>query len=327
MLNNVCRVCGRQKLCEKSINLFDLVNRKFLKHLHMITGLRLGELDNVSGFMCRCCQLELRSALAFRKLCIKTQKKWLTIEEDSSSEEESAEEESENESKKHVEVGTFRETNNAEALEETFQILIEEQPLDNSLIHDREAEEEPDFVLACNQNDFSSPRKIPRITTKTKLDNQIYICELCGTHATSKSTFLRHMRKHTGERPFGCKECDARFLSAGELRAHLRVHTGEQPFACRFCDRRYVSYMGRVNHEKTHTNERPYVCVECGKTFITAHTLKNHMLIHTGERPFWCDLCDRSFQRKTHLIVHNRSMTHIKMSKVKKTKPGELEEI
>ncbi|KAH8351153.1 hypothetical protein KR084_008093 [Drosophila pseudotakahashii] len=325
MLNNICRVCGRQKICEKSLNLFDLFNRKYLKHLHMITGLRLLALDNVPSFMCLCCQSELRSALAFRKLCIKTQKKWLTIEEDSSSDEETTEGKLERESDKSATVSSFRETKDDKVLEETFQILIEEEPLDNSLILDMEEREESQFLSDCIPNEeivgtSVPPRKILRTTRKPKTDDQIYICELCGTHATSKTIYQRHMKKHTGERPFGCQDCDARFLTAPELRAHLRVHSGEQPFACRFCEKRYVSYMGRVNHERIHTNERPYVCEECGKKFTTAYVLKNHMLIHTGERRFGCDLCDRFFQRKSHLITHFRSMMHLQNVKIQENK-------
>ncbi|XP_017014571.2 transcription factor Ouib [Drosophila takahashii] len=307
MLSNVCRVCGRQKICERSLNLFDLVNRKYLKHLHMITGLRLVALDNVPGFMCLCCQSELRSALAFRKLCIKTQKKWLSIEEDSSSDEESDE---------CATVSSFRETKDDKVLEETFQVLIEEEP---------EEPEESQFLSDCIPNkeiDETAvpPRKILRTTRKPKTDDQIYICKLCGTQATSKTVYQRHMKKHTGDRPFGCQDCEARFLTAAELRAHLRVHSGEQPFACRFCEKRYVSYMGRVNHERIHTNERPYVCEECGKKFTTAYVLKNHMVIHTGERQFRCDPCDRFFQRKSHLVTHFRSMMHLQKVKSQETK-------
>ncbi|XP_037732796.1 transcription factor Ouib [Drosophila subpulchrella] len=321
MLNNVCRVCGRQKICEKSLNLFDVVNRKYLKHLHMITGLRLCPLDNAPGFMCLCCQSELRSALAFRRVCIKTQQKWLTIEADSSADPKL-------ESEKNATVSNFREPDDGEVLEETFQILIEEEPSDSVLIPESEEFEKLDFETdCCSTNEEIDKASVPhqkilRISSKPKTDDQIYTCELCGTYAASKSIFQRHMRKHTGVRPFGCKECGARFLTAAELRSHHRVHSKEQPFACRFCEKRYVSYMGRMTHERIHTNERPYVCEKCGMKFTTAYVLKNHMVIHTGERNFRCETCNRSFQRRGHLKTHFESMMH--QIKIKRTEEQSL---
>ncbi|XP_052836791.1 transcription factor Ouib isoform X1 [Drosophila gunungcola] len=312
MLNNkICRVCGRQKVCKRSVNLFDLVNRKYLRHLQMITGLRLEAQENAPGFMCLCCQMDLRSALAFRKLCIKTQKQWLTIEEDPSSSESQSEEKPELKPNQCAEVSTFEESDDDRVLEETFQILIEEEPLDNSLIHEKEGPQEVDCSQEGVEDGISDPpQKTTKVTHKPQSVQKINICDVCGTPFVSRSSFLRHKRKHAGDRPFCCKKCDARFLSAAELRGHRLVHTGGQPFACRYCERKYVSYMGRVNHERTHTNERPFVCEECGKTFTYSTVLKNHMVIHTGERHFRCDLCDRSFQRKEHLVAHFRTLFH-----------------
>ncbi|XP_017058178.1 transcription factor Ouib [Drosophila ficusphila] len=319
MLNDICRVCGRQLGLQKGLNLFDLVNKRYIKQLHMITGLRLEPYPNTPDFMCLRCKSDLRSALAFRRLCIKTQQKWIAIEKETSSSETESESKSELESVNFADSSTllgnddkrelketFHIPNKEEPLElqETFQILIKEEPLDESLIREQEWQEKEDCIPKIED------QKIPITTQEPNPKDKIFICELCGTHATSKPSFQRHMRKHTGERPFCCKDCQARFLSPAELRAHYRVHTGEQPYGCRYCEKRYVSYMGRMKHERTHTNDRPFVCEECGKSYTDAYILKNHKLIHTGERPFKCDLCDRSFQRKTHLSAHFRSIVH-----------------
>ncbi|XP_022221727.2 transcription factor Ouib [Drosophila obscura] len=348
MLINMCRTCGRRNLCDQSINLFERANRKMVRYIFMIAGVRLKDLSNVPTFICHCCKSDLSAAITFRKLCLKTQKRWLpkiVVDEDSSLSELECQATTDSCSK----VSTFRETDDeAKEPEEPFLIMLEEQPTnslfvdeDNHLDLDVDIKSEPeescskaeqstaDPILTKNTNlDLNvnvkreskdscskaekSPadQKLTKSCHKAKQKVEPYICEQCGMHTHSRIVFGRHMQKHTGERPFGCLECTAKFITASELQSHHRVHTGERPFACRYCERKYVSFMGRLKHERIHTNERPFVCAECGKTFTGSYVLKNHMLVHTGVRQFRCDLCERDFQRKTHLQAHFKSNTH-----------------
>ncbi|BFF89473.1 transcription factor Ouib [Drosophila madeirensis] len=329
MLINMCRTCGRRNLCDQSINLFEHANRKVVRHIFMIAGIRLRDLTNVPGFICHCCQSDLKMAMTFRKLCLKTQKRWqpkIVKDEDSSLSEMECHAQAEplkGKIKNCSKVSTFMETDDEpKEPEEPFIIMLEEQPTSNIFECEQIDEEEAnnldlDIVIKCEPEGSSSEAEqltsdpiLTKSSHKVKSEDEPYICELCGTHSHSKTVFERHMRKHTGERPYGCLECTAKFFTAAELRSHHRVHTGERPFACRYCERRYVSYMGRLKHERIHTNERPFVCAECGKAFTNSYILKNHMLVHTGERQFRCDLCERSFQRKTHLRTHFQSNTH-----------------
>lgn len=278
--------------------------------------------------------------ISFRKLCIKTQKKWLPQEEikedstqcdqGSSSPSDTTTPKPEREIQKNPvfkSESTYRGSESDEEPQKTVEILIRESKIINHLVQEQERDHlAQDFIIKATEDIDEEQNKIefePIVTQSSKWyssickpnhEISIYICELCGTHARSKVSFERHIRKHTGERPFACeyvfhlrivhifaliivldqleypitfdRVCTARFLSAGELRAHGLSHTGERPFPCRFCDRRYISYMGRLKHERTHTNERPFVCAECGKAFTSADILRNHMLVHTGERLF-----------------------------------------
>lgn len=65
-----------------------------------------------------------------------------------------------------------------------------------------------------------------------------HICSVCGKDFQYASKLQRHLRTHSGERPFPCSYCGKHFTEKGLMMVHERLHTGERPFACSFCDKR-----------------------------------------------------------------------------------------
>lgn len=79
-----------------------------------------------------------------------------------------------------------------------------------------------------------------------------------------------------------CSVCGYRAAGHSLLVRHLRSHTGERPFACSLCPRTFTVRHNLLRHERIHTGERPYKCCVCEEDFVRKAHLQNHMRIHQG---------------------------------------------
>ncbi|CAN9501264.1 unnamed protein product [Ophioblennius macclurei] len=88
------------------------------------------------------------------------------------------------------------------------------------------------------------------------------------------------------ERPYACPAdgCDRRFSRSDELTRHVRVHTGQKPFQCRICMRSFSRSDHLTTHIRTHTGEKPFACGECGRKFARSDERKRHSKIHQRQR-------------------------------------------
>ncbi|XP_056136143.1 early growth response protein 1-A [Lampris incognitus] len=88
------------------------------------------------------------------------------------------------------------------------------------------------------------------------------------------------------EKPFSCpmENCDRRFSRSDELNRHIRIHTGHKPFQCRICLRSFSRSDHLTTHTRTHTGEKPFSCDVCGKRFARSDERKRHGRVHLKQK-------------------------------------------
>ena len=88
------------------------------------------------------------------------------------------------------------------------------------------------------------------------------------------------------QRPYACpvETCDRRFSRSDELTRHIRIHTGQKPFQCRICMRNFSRSDHLTTHIRTHTGEKPFACDTCGRRFARSDERKRHSKIHLRQK-------------------------------------------
>ncbi|XP_076167161.1 uncharacterized protein LOC143146603 isoform X2 [Ptiloglossa arizonensis] len=128
-----------------------------------------------------------------------------------------------------------------------------------------------------------------------------------------------------------CKYCPKTFRKPSDLIRHVRTHTGERPYKCDYCSKSFAVKCTLDSHTKVHTGKKTFRCHVCSSLFATKGSLKVHMRLHTGSKPFKCHVCDSRFRtsghRKVHLLKHAREHKGSPKRKQKHLKVAAIAEV
>ncbi|KAM3839297.1 zinc finger and BTB domain-containing protein 46 isoform 1-T3 [Vipera latastei] len=100
-------------------------------------------------------------------------------------------------------------------------------------------------------------------------------CPYCSFSAMHQCILKRHMRSHTGERPYPCEICGKKFTRREHMKRHTLVHSKDKKYVCKVCSR---VFMSAASVGIKHGSRRHGVCTDC-----SGHGLAGHLEAGGGD--------------------------------------------
>ncbi|XP_014643064.1 PREDICTED: transcriptional repressor CTCFL [Ceratotherium simum simum] len=114
----------------------------------------------------------------------------------------------------------------------------------------------------------------PKNQKKAKGVKRTYRCDVCRFTSTRISSFNRHVKIHSNEKPHMCHLCLKAFRTVTLLRNHVNTHTGTRPYKCGDCNMAFVTSGELVRHRRyKHTHEKPFKCSMCKYASVEVSSL------------------------------------------------------
>lgn len=162
----------------------------------------------------------------------------------------------------------------------------------------------------CKQS-FKNSKGLKRHNRLHKQNGSTFTCHLCPYNSVDKSTLIRHLRTHNGERPFQCAICKFAFTTKANCERHVRKRHKKITKQEIRNSMEYNPNMSEVNSPEILMPEvcgsAETICKYCNVNFKFNRVLRHHLRSlnnSCNRKPYFCDMCKLGFSTKNNCIRH-----------------------
>ncbi|XP_041352836.1 zinc finger protein 708-like [Gigantopelta aegis] len=142
------------------------------------------------------------------------------------------------------------------------------------------------------------------------------VCSDCGKSFKLPSRLRRHLKVHTGAKPFKCTVCGKGFSSNQSLQNH-RKFVAANNLQCDVCEMQFCTNFTFTTHKVLHSlssetygfDSLTFQCRMCEKVFTSMAALSSHTSVHNNTQSYKCEICDTLFAQESDLQNHLKSRT------------------
>jgi uncharacterized Zn-finger protein len=128
-------------------------------------------------------------------------------------------------------------------------------------------------------------------TDVSKANNEnAFVCQHCGQAFSMHDRLAKHIASRHRDRSASvndenskthkCTLCPKSFGRSDMLTRHMRLHTGVKPYSCNICGQVFSRSDHLSTHQRTHTGEKPYRCPQCNYSASRRDMITRHMRTH-----------------------------------------------